>query len=352
MDELSSLGERLIIDKLLSPRYSEQDGFGDDCCIFRLNETNCIVLTIDPCPQPMSWILGYDDYYYLGWLLATINLSDIASMGMKPLGLLTSYILPDDTSIQSFSRMLDGVDDACRQANTQVFGGNIKEAGFISCEAVAAGYGEYSNLIRRRGARDGDFIVVIGDIGLFWAGVLKAKNKINVSGVDEEKLMKNILTPRAKIREGQIISGNKLLSSGLDNSDGLYPSVKELALKNKVDIILDFSEIKWDPAVLHISKAVGIEPIRLAVGWGDWQLVGTVAPAKYSELIVKMGEIDTPVHRIGRVVEGSGTVKLSYKGKIGPMTPIESERFSQKSWFTQGIDTYIAELLNTNLIVE
>lgn len=352
MDTLLSLGERLIIDKLLSPRYSEQDGFGDDCCIFRIDETNCIVLTIDPCPQPMSRILGYNDYYYFGWLLATINLSDIASMGMKPLGLLTSYILPNDTGIQDFNRMLDGVDAACRQANTSVFGGNIKEAEFTSCEAVAAGYGEYSKLIKRKGTSSGDLVVVVGDLGLFWAGVLKTRYKISLDAAQEKRVMQNILTPRAKIQEGQIISENRLLSSGLDNSDGLYPSVKELALKNKVDIILDFSEITWDSEVLNISEIIGTEPIRLAIGWGDWQLVGTVSQTKYNELIQRMAEINTPVHTIGRVVEGSGEVKLSYKQQIGRMMPIESERFSKKSWFTQGIDRYIEELLNTKLIIE
>lgn len=348
---LLSLGERQIIDTILYPRYGEQHAFGDDCSIIPITKSRCLVATIDPCPYPMSWALGYKDYYYFGWLLATINLSDIAAMGAKPVGILTSYILPNETTVQEFRRLLDGVDEACRQAGTRVIGGNIKESKTPSCEAVALGYCAPDRLIRRKGASVEDLVVVIGDMGLFWSGVLKSKYEIGLSTEEDEKVMSSILTPRAKTTEGQIISKYKLLSSGMDNSDGLYPSVKELAVRNNVDIHLNFSKIKWDTAASKVSEFMKIDPLRLAIGWGDWQLIGTVPEEKYNQLVNKMSEINTPVHTIGKVVPGSGSVKLLYEQEFGEMSPIDSERFSEKSWFTQGIDTYISDLLNTPLII-
>ncbi len=348
---LLSLGERLITDTILYRRYGKQHDFGDDCSIIPITKSMCLVATIDPCPYPMGWTLGYKDYYYFGWLLATINLSDIAAMGAKPVGILTSYILPDETTVQEFNRLLDGVDEACRQAGTKVIGGNIKESKTLSCEAVALGYCATNRLIRRTGTSVEDLVVVVGDMGLFWSGVLKSKHEIRLSTEEENKVMSSILTPRAKITEGQIISKYKLLSSGMDNSDGLYPSVKELAVRNSADIHLDFSKIKWDATVLKVSEFMQIDPLRLAIGWGDWQLIGTVPEEKYDQLLNKMSEINTPVHTIGKVVPGSGSVKLLYEQEFGEMSPIDSERFSEKSWFTQGIDTYISDLLNTPLII-
>lgn len=352
MDTLLSLGERLIIENILHPRYGGQVDFGDDCCVIPLAKSKCLVSTIDPCPYPMSWTLGHRDFYYFGWLLATINLSDIAAMGAKPIGLLTSHALPNETTIQDFKRLLDGVDEACRQAGTKVIGGNIKEAESISCEAAAFGYGNLNKLIRRKGANINDLVVVVGDLGLFWSGVMKARHHLRLSAEDNKKVMSNILTPRAKIKEGQIISKYGLLSSGMDNSDGLYPSVKELATRNNVDINLDFSDIAWDPLVLKISKLLRIDPIRLAIGWGDWQLIGTVPEIKCSRLIDKMAQLDTPVHVIGKVVAGSGNIKIFYEKDFGEMSPVDSERFSNKSWFTQGIEAYIDYLLNTPLIAD
>lgn len=352
MDTLLSLGERLITDNILHSRYGDQADFGDDCCVIPLTKSKCLVSTIDPCPYPISWTLGYRDYYYFGWLLATINLSDIAAMGAKPIGLLTSYTLPNETTIQEFKRLLDGVDEACRQAGTKVVSGNIKESKFISCEAAAFGYGNLNRLIRRKGASINDLVVVVGDLGLFWSGVMKTKHHLSLPAEEDKKVMSNVLTPHAKIEEGQIISRYRLLSSGMDNSDGLYPSVKELAIRNNVDIYLDFSNISWDPLVLKISKLLRIDPIRLAIGWGDWQLIGTVPEAKCNRLIDRMSQVNTPVHVIGKVVSGSGNIKVFYENNFGEMSPIDSERFSKKSWFTQGIDAYIDYLLNTPLIVD
>jgi len=51
-----------------------------------------LVATTDPCPEPLVFSLGYTDLYYQGWLLATINFSDLAAAGAEPLGLLVSYL--------------------------------------------------------------------------------------------------------------------------------------------------------------------------------------------------------------------------------------------------------------------
>lgn len=351
MKDLISLGERSIIETLLVPRYGNQDDFGDDCCVIRLNKTKCLVATIDPCPKPMSWILGYNDYYYFGWLLATINLSDIAAMGAQPLGLLTSYIMENETSVENFKRLLDGMDAACNQAGTKVLGGNLKEAKFFSCEASAFGIGNPNKLIRRKGAKVGDAIVVIGDLGFFWSGVLYSKNKLQLSKIESDKILMNVLTPRAKIKEGIIISKERLLSSGMDNSDGLFPSFKELATQNSVDFMIDFSHVNWDPTVLKISKKLNVDPIRLGLGWGDWQLVGTVPTEKLIKLTETMATLGTTVNIVGKVESGTGSVHLSHLGRKGIMTPFDSERFSHNSWFTIGIDSYIKDLLEKSLFV-
>lgn len=350
MEKLSDLGERLITERLLFTRYGGQSDFGDDCCVIPVTDSKSIVWTIDPCPNPMSWILGYTDYYYFGWLLATINLSDLAAMGAEPIGLLTSLILPNDTATGDFTRLLDGVDAACYEAGTKVLGGNIKEATFLSCEATAIGQGDHNRLIRRRGARANDLVVVVGDLGLFWSGVLSKKNALPLTNDELDKVMRNVLTPRAKIREGQLISKHGLLSSAMDNSDGIYPSVKELALRNSVDAVLDFSTVHWDPEVLKVSQLLGIEAIRLSLGWGDWQLVGTVPRDMYNTLAQAMSAINTPVHVIGRIIPGNGAVYFRQDERLGLMSPIDSERFSNKSWFTKGIDSYIDDLLKTPLI--
>src|SRR5258707_14371590 len=141
---LDDLGERRIIEEIMRPRYGDQwpEDFGHDCAI--VGETDSwpgrtVVATTDPCPEPMASFLGYKDLYYRGWLLATINLSDLAAAGATPVGLLTSLVLPNDLTVSELSRLLDGIDECSRANGTRVLGGNIKEGERIDLTATAIG---------------------------------------------------------------------------------------------------------------------------------------------------------------------------------------------------------------------
>ena len=118
--QLCDLGERRIIDEILRPRYgTNMDTYGDDCISIPARSVDeTIVATTDPCPVPMASILGFADYYYWGWLLSTINLSDLAAAGAEPLGILTSLILPSDFPVSKFMRLLDGIDACCLAGGT------------------------------------------------------------------------------------------------------------------------------------------------------------------------------------------------------------------------------------------
>ena len=351
--KLSELGERQIIEYIMRPRYESQgvESFGDDCSIVKLNGQdgeNTVVITTDPCPKPMATYVGYEDLYYWGWLLATINLSDIAAAGARPLGILTSYILPNETTVDDFKRLLDGVDDCCRFCDTQVIGGNLKEGKSIGLSATAIGICEGRPPGSRTGCEKGDLIVVVGDLGAFWAGVLALKNDIEVEGSDS--LLANVLKPLPKVAIGKALAENGIFNASIDNSDGLYPSLIQLADTNGLRMSINMDGIAFSPAVLKVASLLGIEPVRFACGWGDWQLIGCIDPKREQQLYEIAESYKTPVYTIGTVEPGNG-VLLEFNGKIGKMAPIDSQRFTDDSWFTSGIDPYINSLIKGPLII-
>ena len=139
---LSDLGERRIIRELLAARYAgNTEAFGDDCAALPLGAASGqhLVVTTDPCPPPMATQLGFDDHFFIGWLLATINLSDLAAAGADPLGIMTSLQLPASTRLVDFERLLDGLDACCAESGTCVLGGNLKEAPKLDVAATAVG---------------------------------------------------------------------------------------------------------------------------------------------------------------------------------------------------------------------
>ncbi len=346
--QLDDLGERALIETIFRPRYERNsvDLFGDDCAIVCRGEAvggdDTIVATTDPCPEPMASLLGYTDPYYRGWLLATINLSDLAAVGARPLGLLTSLILRNDMTVWQLLRLLDGIDDCCNTCNTRVIGGNIKEGSKTDLSATAIGLCQGGRFLSRLGCQLGDLIVVIGDLGLFWAGVLALQQGINI-GEKEKRLLNNILTPLPKVHLGREIAERGLMTACLDNSDGLYPSLIQLAEANSVQMYVNLQPVVFPPESLYVSSMTGVDPMRFALGWGDWQLVGSCNQNNLNELMLVAQSHSIDVSVIGEVRAGNGVI-LHYAGRAAPMAPIDSQRFTKDSWFTAGLSSYIEKL--------
>jgi thiamine-monophosphate kinase len=353
-ETLGDLGEQRIIEELLRPRYAQQSqAFGDDCAWLgypmTASSNAVMVATTDPCPEPMAIMLGYRDYYYYGWLLGTINLSDLAAAGAVPLGMLSSIILPSETRVADFVRLLDGLDECCASVGAQVLGGNLKEGSKVDLTATAMGICDGNPPLRRVGGRVGDRVGVVGDLGEFWAGVLSVQRGVSVSESDRASIMLNVLTPEPKVRVGQSLRELGLVSSAIDNSDGLFPSLRALARANDVGIELDFSEVEFTSGVTTVAEALGISPVRLALGWGDWQLVVTFRAGDRGGIEDACALHSSPFYEIGTVVEGSEVV-LRDGEAAGPLMALDSQRFTPGSWFSAGLTAYISMMLEAPLI--
>jgi thiamine-monophosphate kinase len=296
----------------------------------------------------MSRSLGFGDYFYDGWLLATINLSDLAAAGARPLGLLTSLVLPNDMTVVGLERLLDGIDECCKICGTQVIGGNLKEGSPINLQATAIGICDQPICNSRVGCHEKDLIVIIGDLGLFWAGVLAVKNNIPLEEVQKKILLRNILTPTPKIKVGVELAKSGILTACIDNSDGLYPSLVQLSEANQMQMYVNFDDISFHEEVIKVSHLCNVSPIRLSLGWGDWQLVGCINPSNLQALTDISDRNSINIYVIGTVRDGCGVI-LENKGKIGEMIHLDSQRFTKDSWFTAGLDTYINSLLNGSL---
>ena len=346
---LRDFGERKIIEEILHPRYSSStENFGDDCAYLQTPNDEYAVVTTDPCPHPMADLLGFRDYYYWGWLLSTINLSDLAAAGAKPAGLLTSLVLPSDFPVQTFQRLLDGIDECCQAVGTNVIGGNLKEGSEIALTGTAIGFCD-SLPMSRSGAEPNDSLLVIGDLGHFWAGYFALTKNLSLPENYRQMLLRNILTPRPKVNVAIELRRSGLMHACMDNSDGLYPSLTILARANRLGIQLNFDDVRFSAPVNAVAHELDVDPIRFALGWGDWQLVGAVATDKVPDVKAICSRHDLQVFTIGAFYEGDG-VNLCRNGRSGLLMPLDSQRFTVESWFETGVNTYAEFMLDTNLL--
>jgi thiamine-monophosphate kinase len=349
---LGELGERRIVDELIAPRFHSSPpillGIGDDGAVIMPPPGELIVVTTDPCPTPVVCMLEGEDFAHYGRMTALINVSDLGAMGARPLGLLVSTVMREDMPTSKYERFLDSLAEACSEWGCPVIGGNIKDGTCFTATGMAIGAVKPDCLMRRTGSQEGDSVVVIGDLGLFWAAVLTRLFPDACPAFPERDVLdKALYQPEPKGRQGVALGEAHLLSACMDSSDGVFACLREISLLNGVDIVVDASSLRVHSAVLSVAHSTKIDPEKLALAWGDWQLVGTASRSSCLELERVLRPFGTPYHIIGKVQCGSGKVWLRTEaGQLGVVSNLASERFSRASMFTHGLDGYV-EILRT-----
>ncbi|MEP2031428.1 MAG: AIR synthase related protein [Paracoccaceae bacterium] len=325
--KLTDLGERRILSEII-PNFVS--GAGDDCSITPL-ANGFLVSTMDPVPLPAAQAVGgSDDPYYAGWLLVTINASDIAASGAVPQTFLASFDMVKDWPISSLKRLMQGVRDSCDVQGLEYVGGNIREARKFVAVGVANGYSLRPPLTRH-GAEVGSRLFVFGESGKFWSDVLDIKDNRTV-----DKAVSPLFRPISQVRNISILHEDGLLQCAMDTSDGLAPTLEELADKNKLGLVIDTQAIKDHS--LHLTSLE--RPERLWMGWGDWTVVAAVSPDKTQQLRQTCGERGIQAIEIGEFTDSAVGVFLNSGSSKIRLGRLESERFAQDSWFHLGIDAY------------
>jgi len=345
---LGELGEGAILESILRPRYADTSGFGDDCAVLGVlppeRPGGELVATTDNCPTPLMTILGEPDLYYTGWLLATINLSDLAAAGATPLGLVVNYILPRTMTVGEFRRLLDGVDDCCATHDTQVVGGDLRDGETMQLSATAIGRCAPGARLSRRGAHPGDRLLLIGSPGYLWACALLADGRAKLPQPEVDEIWSRAGKPMAQLTAGRLLAENDIAQAAMDVSDGLFATVLTLCDANDVGATLA-KDIQLDPAVAEVCAQSGVTQFELAQTWGDWTLAAAVR-AEDVETAHKLLKAESiPVREIGTIVSRADGLSLHEGDKTVPWQGIAQERFSPSSWHGGRLSDVITEVL-------
>lgn len=355
---LIDMGERRLISEVLAPRYhSAAWRFGDDVAVVmdtRDFPDGRIVATVDPAPPPVAWHLAEEpyDFYYYGWLTAALNLSDLAAAGAEPVALMTSFVLPNEMDLKDFNRLLDGVDDCCATVGTRVKGGNLKEGAQIHCEATAVGVVSGGEPMSRQGAKEGDVLCAVGNTGRFWAGMLAFETpRLTLTNAESVRLHDALLKPRPLIQAGKMLRETGIATSCTDNSDGLYGSLWCLAQGSGLGMLIDEGVMELDPLVEKVSRARGVDPVRLVFGFGDLQLICTISPERVDAATQALRHKGIGLTRLGVVTADPGFF-LRTGGRTRRLVNLDNERFTVASQFTGGLEAYRKRLLEEPLTTE
>ncbi|GAA5166817.1 thiamine-phosphate kinase [Pseudonocardia eucalypti] len=344
---LSDLGERRIVKDVLEPRYRSVSGFGDDCAPFGSEH----VITTDSCSRALVASLGMDDLVHTGWLLATMNLSDLAAAGAEPDALVVNYTLPRETPVSNLVRIMDGVDACAATHGTRVVGGDLGEGSELRLCATAVGHcpprltpaGSVATRLSRRGAGHSDRLLLIGSPGYLWAAALLYHGYAEI-GEDRETVYAKAREPVAQLKAGRMLAEHGLARAATDVSDGLFASVRNLCHTNALGAIVSRG-IQLDEVLMEVCRQAEVEPFGLGQIWGDWSLVVAVAEEDAAAALELLDDAKLPARDIGFLTQATTQLWLTDDdGQFESWNGVDQERFSDTSWRGDGIEARLRQL--------
>lgn len=266
---------RRILDRLAPS--SAIVGPGDDAAVIAAPDGR-VVATTDTLVHGPDFRLAWTTPFDLGWKAAAVNLADVAAMGARPTALLVALALPDTTPVAFVDGLAEGLAAACRELapGCAVEGGDLTVSDTLTVAVTALGSLDGRAPVRRSGARVGDQVALIGDVGIAARGLeLLFSRFVDRDGApvavdaaaepmldDADRLaISRQLAPRPPVSAG-VLAADAGATALMDVSDGLALDARRLAEASGVTVDLH-------------SGALGGNPARALAGGEDHALLAT-----------------------------------------------------------------------------
>jgi thiamine-monophosphate kinase len=266
-------------------------GIGDDAAVLTPLSGKW-VWTIDACVEDvhfrMPWLSGED----LGWRSYNAAVSDLAAMGARPVGALSSLALPANIDSKLWQGIARGQARAAKVLGCPVIGGNITRAAQISIHTTAVG--QVKSPILRQGAQPSDEIWLVGNVGTAAAGLAVLMQQPESKW---DAAMRGCVhawrRPRALVEQGLALNGQA--NAAIDISDGLAGDARHVADASEVALVLDEHALERAilPRVKRVALGLGCSALDWALGGGeDYALLATGQPRRRPAFARCIGSVE------------------------------------------------------------
>ena len=279
---VGALGEGDVLRRILAalPPSRALVGPGDDAAVIAAPDGR-VVATTDTLVHGPDFRLAWTGPFELGWKSAAVNLADVAAMGARPTALLVAVALPDDTDVAFMTRFGEGLAAACAELapGCAVEGGDLTASDTLTVAVTALGSLDGAAPVLRSGARAGDEVRVIGELGVAARGLEllftrftdadgspRAATDAELAALsdDDAHALARQLAPHPPVAAG-VAAARAGAHAMMDVSDGLALDARRMADASGVTIELSRS-------------ALGDEPERALAGGEDHALLLTAPP--------------------------------------------------------------------------
>ena len=301
-------------------------GIGDDCAVIRCTRGTVDLITMDTLVQGVHFNPSWHGPELLGRKAVSVNISDIAAMGGKPLFAFLAVALPGGTGEQWMDRFMQGLLDVLAENGAALVGGDtVRSDAGITVTVTLTGEAEEGKVLYRHTAEVGDVVWVSGYLGEAGAG-LRLCEQGYADSKDEHfrKLINRHLDPAPRVALGRLLAQSGLVNAMMDLSDGLATDLAHICRESgagaqiHADALPISAELKKGAQFLDTS----VQDLALA-GGEDFELLFTAAPQNSRELKeMAMARTGIEIYPVGsitaedrvRLCEGGRETDITYKG--------------------------------------
>lgn len=287
---IAVLGEHALIARIRSRLPPAPDWLivdvGDDAAVYEPVRNRLEVITTDAVVDGVHVDRRFVPFEAIGHRAVAVNLSDLAAMGATPRLLTLSLALPDDLSVSDFDRLVDGAVALAQRSGARLVGGNItRSRGPLMVDVTAVGSVHRRRILRRSGARAGDYIFVSGLLGDARAGLALLSGPADLRDDSWPDVVARYLQPEPRLRLGQLLGRSRAATSALDLSDGLADGLARLTTDYGLGCEIDASALPISEGARAVWHSRGADAVAEAVAGGDdYELAFTVRPKEARRL--------------------------------------------------------------------
>jgi thiamine-monophosphate kinase len=322
---VATLGEHALIARVRQRLSPAPDWLivdvGDDAAVYEPVRNRLEVITTDAVVDGVHFDRRFTPADAIGHRAVAVNLSDLAAMGATPRLLTLSLLLPDDVSLIDFDRLVGGAIALTERTGGRLVGGNItRTRGPLTVDVTAVGSVHRRRILRRLGARAGDYVFVSGILGDARAGLALLADPAATPLDATADVVARYLQPEPRLQLGQLLGRSRAVTAALDLSDGLADGLARLTSDHGLGCQIDASALPISDAARALWRARGADAVAETVAGGDdYELAFTVRPKEARRLGAVMRALDgLKLTRIGVVTRTPGCWLVDAEGSRTP----------------------------------
>lgn len=307
--------ERELIEKLLRPLagHPAARGLADDAAVLAPPLGRDLVLTHDVLACGVHY-LPTDPPSDVAWKLLAVNLSDLAAMGARPIGVLMGLGLGPGEGSEWLAAFTEGLQRGLERWNVALLGGDtVGGLDRAVLGITAIGQVEPGAALARSAARPGDDVYVTGTVGDAGLGLAIAQGV----APPDKFLLNRYRRPEPRLAAGQALVG--VATAAMDVSDGLLIDAQRLATASGCALRLDLSALPLSPAATARTPRSDDAYVERATAGDDYELLFTAPPAARTAVAGLATATRLPITRIGSIAAGDGLTVVGLSGST--LTP-------------------------------